>query len=660
MRYSISLDAVFCAQCCLFNPPVSCEKAFSSSEVTDWKKLISLAKRHENLSHHRGCVVMADNFIRAKQGKHESVASMISSSHKKIVAENRHALTRIIDVIILCGRQNIPIRGHVEERSNFLAILHEVAKGDQALSDWLALRSGTRSIYLSPDIHNELIYICGQQILTEIVDDCRRSTYFAIIADECTDVATKEQLSVCVRFLHKTNENIEIREELIGFRHAKSIRCERIADIIVQFLNEVHLDIRNVRAQCYDGAANMAGKYNGVQAKNTELSPQASYIHCKAHQLNLALVHSSKELCVRNMMSTVQEIAFSFDYSAKRLTAFSAELADNQNVQEEIERRWKWRTLCETRWSSRADSLFTFRTAFSVVVSALETLKNDKDEKAGLYLTAILKFDFIVVLVVAEHILSSTVALTNYLQKPEIDLVEAVTEAKIVVSRLSDERNDDQVWDALYTRACDIASEFDIEPCTPRVVGRQRNRANHPAQNPKDYWRVSLYLVFLDHLVSEISNRVISNEERFLASYLSPVKHQSLTPDIVDRVFAAYATDLGRIDEFIDEIDRWKIRWQQNIDKPERLIAVLNATNVDLYPSIHRILTILLTMPVTSATSERSFSAMRRIKTYLRSTMGDERLSSLSLMHVHRQTPVEIDKVLSEFINRKNRRLDFS
>jgi hypothetical protein len=63
-----SADAVFCAQCCLFNPPDSREKAFSSSEVTDWKNLISLAKRHENLSHHRGCVAMVDNFIRAKQG----------------------------------------------------------------------------------------------------------------------------------------------------------------------------------------------------------------------------------------------------------------------------------------------------------------------------------------------------------------------------------------------------------------------------------------------------------------------------------------------------------------------------------------------------------------------------------------------------------------
>jgi hypothetical protein len=56
-------------------------------------------------------------------------------------------------VIILCGRQNIPIRGHVEERSNFLAILHEVAKGDQELSDWFALRSGT----LATSVHSSAI-----------------------------------------------------------------------------------------------------------------------------------------------------------------------------------------------------------------------------------------------------------------------------------------------------------------------------------------------------------------------------------------------------------------------------------------------------------------------------------------------------------------------
>jgi len=73
------------------------------------------------------------------------------------------------------------------------------------------------------------------------------------------------------------------------------------------------------------------------------------------------------------------------------------------------------------------DALYNVRTAFSVVVSFLETPKTDHDENAALYLNAILKFDFIIALLVAEHILSSTVALTNYLQKRDIDLLEAVT-----------------------------------------------------------------------------------------------------------------------------------------------------------------------------------------------------------------------------------------
>jgi hypothetical protein len=57
-------------------------------------------------------------------------------------------------------------------------------------------------------------------------------------------------------------------------------------------------------------------------------------------------------------------------------------------------------------------------------------------------------------------------------------------------------------------------------------------------------------------------------------------------------------------------------------------------TNEDLYPNIYAIFTVLMTMPVFSASSERSFSALRRAKkNCLRATMGDERLSNLSLFH---------------------------
>jgi hypothetical protein len=216
----------------------------------------------------------------------------------------------------------------------------------------------------------------------------------------------QEQLSLCFRFLDNENDNsVIIREEFVGFRHAKSVKGAAICDIIVRFLTDLGLDINKIRAQCYDGAANMAGKYSGVQARILQLNPETSYVHCKAHSLNLALIHSSKD---------VQEIIFSFDYSAKRLLAFSEELSENQTVQEQLDRCTKLQTLCETRWSSRADSLFTFLNAFPVVVSPLEVLKDDHDDKAAQYIGAILKFDFIIALVVAEHLLSATVAKTRH------------------------------------------------------------------------------------------------------------------------------------------------------------------------------------------------------------------------------------------------------
>jgi hypothetical protein len=72
---------------------------------------------------------------------------------------------------------------------------------------------------------------------------------------------------------------------------------------------------------------------------------------------------------------------------------------------------------------------------------------------------------------------------------------------------------------------------------------------------------------------------------------------------------------------FVDEVERWKIRWALVDDKPERLLDTPHATNRDLYPDIYSIISILVTMPVSSATSERYFSAIRLVKSYLRSTI---------------------------------------
>jgi len=134
------------------------------------------------------------------------------------------------------------------------------------------------------------------------------------------------------------------------------------------------------------------------------------------------------------------------------------------------------------------------------------------------------------------------------------------------------------------------------------------------------------------------------------AFYNNPASLQkNLTPEIVDRLFNTYQRDLPRKVDFVDEVECWKIRWALVDDKSERLLDTLHATNSNLYSVIYTIISILLTISVSSATSERSFSAIRRVKSYLRSTIGDERLSNLSLIHVHRHVHVDLNVIIDDF-----------
>ncbi len=72
--------------------------------------------------------------------------------------------------------------------------------------------------------------------------------------------------------------------------------------------------------------------------------------------------------------------------------------------------------------------------------------------------------------------------------------------------------------------------------------------------------------------------------------------------------------------------DRWR---SHSGDDPEKLADALLHYPKNSFPGIHSLIQIFLTVPVSSATAERSFSALRKIKSYLRSTMGEERLSGL-------------------------------
>ena len=139
----------------------------------------------------------------------------------------------------------------------------------------------------------------------------------------------------------------QVTEEFLGFVETESTTGEALATKFIVTQEEYGNVVAKMRSQGYDDAANMAGMHRGVQARIRQQTPGAIYTHCKGHNVNLAIVYASKESLVRSMMDTLQQIAFCFNYSAKRLRVLQAELELEEDAKAGMNNRTKLQSLCE-------------------------------------------------------------------------------------------------------------------------------------------------------------------------------------------------------------------------------------------------------------------------------------------------------------------------
>jgi len=94
----------------------------------------------------------------------------------------------------------------------------------------------------------------------------------------------------------------------------------------------------------------------------------------------------------------------------------------------------------------------------------------------------------------------------------------------------------------------------------------------------------------------------------------------------------------------------------QVLGNPEQMASIINEAT---FPNLYKLLSVAFTLPISSATCERSFSAMRRVKTWLRSTMIQERFSNLSIIHIERDISNNIDseEILNKFAIANDRKI---
>jgi hypothetical protein len=83
----------------------------------------------------------------------------------------------------------------------------------------------------------------------------------------------------------------------------------------------------------------------------------------------------------------------------------------------------------------------------------------------------------------------------------------------------------------------------------------------------------------------------------------------------------------------------------------------------EIFCEVTKLLEIIITTPLTTSESERCFSTLKRVKTYLRNTISEERLNALSMLSIENELVKSIQdfntKVIEHFARLKNRRAHF-
>ena len=157
---------------------------------------------------------------------------------------------------------------------------------------------------------------------------------------------------------------------------AESFNAESLSAYIIATLKNYQSDPSLLVSQGYDGASVMSGSCTGVQQRIKAHAPNAIYLHCYAHCLNLALID-----CVRNVQDACEffalmELLYVFMSSAKVHVLYLAkqkELHPSKKIHE-------LQHLCDTRWACRYFAVDAICSTFDSVIGTLEDVSNGEDK----------------------------------------------------------------------------------------------------------------------------------------------------------------------------------------------------------------------------------------------------------------------------------------
>ncbi|XP_021539361.1 zinc finger MYM-type protein 1 [Neomonachus schauinslandi] len=671
LKNSIKKEVTFCYSCQLF-----CQKNFSfggesfaAQGISNWKKTLEKFRKHEKSEMH----LKSLQFWKEYQFSDEAINDNLSI-HSKQIEGNKKYLKLIIENILFLGKQCLPLRGNDQSissvnKGNFLELL-EIRAKDKG-EEIFRLMNSQVDFYNSTQIQNDIIEIIKTEMLQDIVNEINASSAFSIICDETTDSATKEQLSVCVRYPQKMSKAVLIKERFLGFIDTEEMTGTNLHRIIKTYLQQIGVDLKKICGQAYDSTTNLRGKFSKIAAEFKKEEPRALYIHCYAHFLDLAVIRFCKEVKeLRSALNTLNSLFNTIHMSGEMSANF-------QNICKLSQNKTCKKHTSQSCWTVHDHTLLSVIEGLPEIIETLEVVSSHSsntslaDELSDL-LILVSKFEFIFCLKFLYRVLSVTGILSKELQSETIDIFSLSSKIEAILECLSSERNDayfKTIWDGAEEICQKITSKgFEVE--RPSFQKRRKIQKTVDLGNSdsvffptstEEQYKINIYYQGLDTILNNLK-LCFSEFDYCKMKQISELLFKWNEP--LNETTAKHVQEFYKLDaDIIPELRFYRQYAKLNFVIDYDCINFINLGCLFIQhglhnniPCISKLLYIALSWPVTSS-AENSFSILPRLKTYLCHTMGQEKLSGLALMAVEQELvnklmePERLNGIVEKFIH---------
>ena len=394
----------------------------------------------------------------------------------------------------------------------------------------------------------------------------------------------------------------------------------------------------------------MKGKHKGVQKKVLEVNPRAFYTPYGCYSLNLTLCDMTNScLKAKSFFGIIQCIYILFSSSTKRWKI----LQDNVKC-------LTLKPLSQIRWESQVECVKAIRfqapemkAALTHLVETSDDPKTFRDAKSSLL--DIMDFEFLFGMVIWYNILSAINRVSKMLQSKDIDIDATISHLKALISFFETYRETGFKSDKIIVK--EIVVQIKIEPtfCEKRIIYRKKqfdeNASEEITHSAEESYRVNYFLYIVDQAISSLNSRFEQFQKyEDIFGFLFDLHKLHITDDdclkpCCDKLenFLRHNMDSDIDgDELFSEL---KIVRKCLPKETKRAIEVLDYLKMmdSCFPNVWIAYKILLIIPVTSASAERSFSKLKLIKSYLRSTMSQERLNGLAILSIEKHMLKQID-----------------